>query len=45
MRSEDAVDVGRVAGALGGGGHRQAAGFTWSGTIDTLRAEMLRRLA
>ena len=44
LRSGPAVDVGRVAGALGGGGHRQAAGFTWSGTIDTLRAEMLRRL-
>jgi phosphoesterase RecJ-like protein len=44
MRSSAAADVGSVAHALGGGGHRQAAGFTWPGSIDELRAEILRRL-
>ncbi|WP_433391509.1 DHH family phosphoesterase [Micromonospora sp. KLBMP9576] len=34
MRSKGAVDVSLVAVALGGGGHRFAAGFTGSGTVD-----------
>jgi bifunctional oligoribonuclease and PAP phosphatase NrnA len=34
MRSKGAVDVQRVAVALGGGGHRLAAGFTGRGTVD-----------
>jgi phosphoesterase RecJ-like protein len=34
MRSKGAVDVGRVAVALGGGGHQLAAGFTGRGSID-----------
>jgi phosphoesterase RecJ-like protein len=33
IRSKGAVDVGRVATALGGGGHRLAAGFTRRGSI------------
>jgi phosphoesterase RecJ-like protein len=32
LRSRGRVDVGRVAAALGGGGHRLAAGFTVHGT-------------
>ncbi|MBQ1075183.1 bifunctional oligoribonuclease/PAP phosphatase NrnA [Micromonospora sp. C31] len=44
MRSKGAVDVSRVAVALGGGGHRFAAGFTGSGTadevVDRIRAEL-----
>jgi phosphoesterase RecJ-like protein len=32
LRSKGAVDVGKVAVALGGGGHRLAAGFTGHGT-------------
>jgi phosphoesterase RecJ-like protein len=32
LRSKGAVDVGAVAVALGGGGHRLAAGFTGYGT-------------
>jgi phosphoesterase RecJ-like protein len=32
LRSKGAVDVGAVAVALGGGGHRLAAGFTGNGT-------------
>ncbi|RIV40943.1 DHH family phosphoesterase [Micromonospora radicis] len=34
LRSKGAVDVARVADALGGGGHRLAAGFTGRGTVD-----------
>jgi len=34
MRSKGAVDVSQVAVALGGGGHRLAAGFTGRGTVE-----------
>jgi phosphoesterase RecJ-like protein len=34
LRSKGGVDVGRVAVALGGGGHRLAAGFTAYGGLD-----------
>jgi bifunctional oligoribonuclease and PAP phosphatase NrnA len=44
MRSKGAVDVGRVAVALGGGGHRLAAGFTGRGTanevVEGIRAQL-----
>jgi phosphoesterase RecJ-like protein len=38
LRSKGAVDVSRVAIALGGGGHRLAAGFTRRGTLDEVMA-------
>lgn len=34
LRSKGATDVGVVAQALGGGGHRLAAGFSLTGTLD-----------
>ncbi len=44
LRSKGGVDVSRVAVALGGGGHRLAAGFTGRGTeqdiISAIRAEL-----
>ena len=44
LRSRGATDVSRVAMALGGGGHRAAAGFTWSGdregAIRAIRAQL-----
>jgi bifunctional oligoribonuclease and PAP phosphatase NrnA len=44
MRSRGATDVSRVAIALGGGGHRAAAGFTGRGTatevVDSIRAQL-----
>ncbi|BCL16292.1 DHH family phosphoesterase [Micromonospora sagamiensis] len=44
LRSKGAVDVSRVAVALGGGGHRFAAGFTGRGTaqdvVARIRAEL-----
>jgi phosphoesterase RecJ-like protein len=38
LRSKGAVDVSRVAVALGGGGHRLAAGFTGRGTPEEIVA-------
>ena len=44
MRSGPVVDVARVAREFGGGGHRQAAGFTWPGTVDAVRPALLGHL-
>jgi bifunctional oligoribonuclease and PAP phosphatase NrnA len=47
LRSRGATDVARVAMALGGGGHRAAAGFTShadrEGTVAALRAHLTAR--
>ncbi|ABP53840.1 DHH family phosphoesterase [Salinispora tropica] len=42
LRSKGAVDVSRVAVALGGGGHQLAAGFTGRGSVDEV-VEAIRR--
>ncbi|MFD1324663.1 DHH family phosphoesterase [Micromonospora sonneratiae] len=48
MRSKGGVDVSQVAVALGGGGHRSAAGFTGLGTavdvIGAIRSELDRAI-
>jgi phosphoesterase RecJ-like protein len=44
MRSKGAVDVSRVAVALGGGGHRLAAGFTGRGTAQEVVAAICEQL-
>ena len=44
LRSKGAIDVGRIAGAFGGGGHRNAAGFTIEGPFETIRQTTLERL-
>jgi phosphoesterase RecJ-like protein len=44
MRSKGGVDVSRVAVALGGGGHRLAAGFTGRGTAQEIMAAIRREL-
>lgn len=44
LRSGPPVDVSRVAREFGGGGHRQAAGFTWSAGLSELRSALLPRL-
>jgi phosphoesterase RecJ-like protein len=44
LRSKGAVDVSRVAMALGGGGHRLAAGFTGHGTPDEVVATVRAHL-
>jgi len=47
LRSRGATDVSRVAMALGGGGHRAAAGYTSrldrEGTVATLREQLSQR--
>ncbi len=45
LRSRGRADVGRVAAALGGGGHRLAAGFTASGSPDELTERVVALLA
>jgi phosphoesterase RecJ-like protein len=45
LRSKGATDVGAVAVALGGGGHRLAAGFTWYGDVDGAVEAIRRHLA
>ena len=44
LRSLSKVDVGAIAVALGGGGHRLAAGFILKGTVDEALAEVRSRL-
>lgn len=41
LRSKGAKDVSAVAQAMGGGGHRAAAGFTYNGDIDEALAAVL----
>jgi phosphoesterase RecJ-like protein len=41
LRSRDTVDVGSVAAAMGGGGHKNAAGFLKAGTIATIKPQIL----
>lgn len=44
LRSKGTIDVGRVARAFGGGGHRNAAGCTMAGPLDDVRSRLLTRL-
>jgi phosphoesterase RecJ-like protein len=44
LRSKGSVNVGKIAEARGGGGHRNAAAFSIQATIDVLRADILRAL-
>jgi len=44
LRSSGRVDVHGVATALGGGGHRFAAGITLEGTLEQARAQMVTAL-
>jgi bifunctional oligoribonuclease and PAP phosphatase NrnA len=44
MRSKYDVDVRLVASSYGGGGHKNAAGFTVSGRLDEVRPQIVDRL-
>jgi phosphoesterase RecJ-like protein len=44
MRSKGNVDVGAVAKEFGGGGHKNAAGCTAIGPIDTLRQSFIEKI-
>ncbi|GMO42539.1 MAG: bifunctional oligoribonuclease/PAP phosphatase NrnA [Termitinemataceae bacterium] len=41
LRSRDSVDVGKIAAALGGGGHKNAAGFLKPGKIEDVKQLVL----
>ncbi|HUQ39269.1 MAG TPA: bifunctional oligoribonuclease/PAP phosphatase NrnA [Acidimicrobiales bacterium] len=45
LRSVSSVDVAVLAGKFGGGGHRFAAGFTRSGPVEEVLADVRRALA
>jgi phosphoesterase RecJ-like protein len=44
MRSKGEIDIGSVAKAFGGGGHRNAAGCTVIGPIDTLEKTFIEKI-
>jgi bifunctional oligoribonuclease and PAP phosphatase NrnA len=44
LRSTSAVDVGVLAASFGGGGHKQAAGFDMSGTLESVKQAVLDKL-
>lgn len=44
MRSKYDVDVRQVANAYGGGGHKNAAGFTASGKVSEVKDEIIARI-
>ena len=44
LRSKAGFDVSAVARHFGGGGHRAASGFTFSGTIEQLIPQLLARM-
>jgi phosphoesterase RecJ-like protein len=41
LRSWDKIDVSAIAAAFGGGGHKNAAGLSMEGTIETIRPRLL----
>ena len=42
LRSRSAVDVGSIAGQFGGGGHKNASGFSLKGTISETREKIIK---
>lgn len=44
LRSRGKTDVGALAAAMGGGGHRLAAGFTAKGEVDEVRDRVLEMI-
>jgi phosphoesterase RecJ-like protein len=44
MRSKGDIDIGAIAKQFGGGGHKNAAGCTVSGAIDTLQKTFVERI-
>jgi phosphoesterase RecJ-like protein len=45
LRSKGDIDVGRVARGFGGGGHKNASGFTLQGPLPAVRETVLARVA
>lgn len=45
LRSVEEVNVEKVAASFGGGGHKNAAGCVANGGLETVKAELLKRLS
>ena len=45
LRSNSTQDVGAIAASFGGGGHRQAAGFDITGTLETVKKTVVDTFA
>jgi len=45
LRSKNSIDVSEIASEFGGGGHRNAAGCTLAGPLDTAKETLLRRVS
>jgi phosphoesterase RecJ-like protein len=44
LRSNSSVDVGKIAAGFGGGGHRQAAGFDITGSLESVKDVVVKTL-
>jgi bifunctional oligoribonuclease and PAP phosphatase NrnA len=42
LRSMDKVDVSRIAASFGGGGHKNASGFTMKGKVSNLKKKITK---
>ena len=45
LRSKDAIDIRQVAVSYGGGGHRNASGFTVEHPTTDTREQVIKRVA
>ena len=45
LRSKNSIDVSEIAGAFGGGGHRNASGCTISGPLETAKDLLVSHIA
>jgi len=45
LRSKTSIDVSKIAGAFGGGGHRNASGCTVAGPLEQAKDQLVRRIA
>lgn len=45
LRSLERVDVGSIARAMGGGGHKNASGYNAEGSVETVRARALAEVS
>src|SRR5437867_1978293 len=44
LRSKNSIDVSEIAGAFGGGGHRNASGCTLAGPLESAKNLVLARI-
>ncbi|OEG00445.1 hypothetical protein BHF71_00620 [Vulcanibacillus modesticaldus] len=44
IRSKRFIDVGDIAKSFGGGGHMRAAGFTYEGTLESIKEKIVNKI-